>query len=86
MYRAVGTIIAVTPRLTQSRKSFSKNLTMLMTGNQTSELDESGNNTSMNYMLVVFCIVLVCFVALNRNLSDKLRQKQLQTEHAANPK
>jgi hypothetical protein len=38
-------------------------------------------DTSMNLMLVVFCVVLIGFVLLNRKMSESLNHSQAQTEH-----
>jgi preprotein translocase subunit SecG len=40
-------------------------------------------DTSMNLMLVVFCVVLIGFVLLNRKMSDSLNKKQAEIEHRA---
>ncbi|MFN8321484.1 MAG: hypothetical protein U0T74_02385 [Chitinophagales bacterium] len=37
-------------------------------------------DTSMNVMLVVFCIVLVGFVLLNTRMSDAMQKKQATYE------
>jgi preprotein translocase subunit SecG len=37
----------------------------------------------MNLMLVVFCVVLIGFVLLNRKMSESLNQKQAHTEQPA---
>lgn len=34
----------------------------------------------MNLMLVVFCVVLIGFVLLNRKMSESLNNSQAQTE------
>ncbi len=40
-------------------------------------------DTSMNLMLVVFCVVLIGFVLLNRKMNDSLNRKQAETENRA---
>ncbi|HWB62684.1 MAG TPA: hypothetical protein VG603_04165 [Chitinophagales bacterium] len=37
-------------------------------------------DTSMNLMLVVFCVILIGFVLLNSHMSEKLNQKQAEFE------
>ncbi len=37
-------------------------------------------DTSMNLMLVVFCVVLIGFVILNRKMSESLNKKQAGVE------
>lgn len=36
----------------------------------------------MNLMLVVFCVVLIGFVLLNRKMSESLNNRQAQTEQS----
>ncbi len=38
-------------------------------------------DTSMNLMLVVFCVILVGFVLLNNQMSEALSKKQAELEH-----
>lgn len=38
-------------------------------------------DTSMNLMLVVFCVILIGFVLLNSKMSRELNQKQAEIEH-----
>ncbi len=38
-------------------------------------------DTSMNLMLVVFCLVLIGFVMLNNKLSHDLNRKQAELEN-----
>ena len=37
-------------------------------------------DTSMNLMLVVFCVILIGFVMLNSRMSDALNKKQAEVE------
>ena len=37
-------------------------------------------DTSMNLMLVVFCVLLIGFVLLNSHMSDVLNKKQAEFE------
>lgn len=37
-------------------------------------------DTSMNFMLVVFCVILIGFVLLNSRLSDALNNKQAEAQ------
>lgn len=37
-------------------------------------------DTSMNLMLVVFCVILIGFVMLNSKMSDALNKKQADLE------
>lgn len=37
-------------------------------------------DTSMNLMLVVFCVILIGFVMLNNKMSDALNKKQAELE------
>jgi preprotein translocase subunit SecG len=37
-------------------------------------------DTSMNLMLVVFCVVLIGFVLLNRKMNDSVNKKQVETD------
>lgn len=37
-------------------------------------------DTSMNFMLVVFCAILLCFVFFSSKLSESLKIKQAQVE------
>lgn len=45
-------------------------------------------DTSMNLMLVVFCVILIGFVMLNNKMSDALNKKQadLEMNHALQAK
>jgi hypothetical protein len=38
-------------------------------------------DTSMNLMLVVFCVVLIGFVMLNARMSESLNKKQAELEN-----
>ncbi|GEM_PF-1427394 len=38
-------------------------------------------DTSMNLMLVVFCVVLIGFVMLNARMSETLNKKQAELEN-----
>lgn len=38
-------------------------------------------DTSMNLMLVVFCVVLIGFVLLNARMSEVLNKKQAEMEN-----
>jgi preprotein translocase subunit SecG len=38
-------------------------------------------DTSMNLMLVVFCVILIGFVLLNTHMSETLGKKQADLEH-----
>jgi len=40
-------------------------------------------DTSMNLMLVVFCVVLIGFVLLNARMSESLGKKQVALEHSS---
>lgn len=37
-------------------------------------------DTSMNLMLVVFCVILIGFVLINKHLSESLGKKQAELE------
>ena len=47
----------------------------MLTG--TKELDMK-TDTSMNLMLVVFCVILIGFVLLNSRMSESLNKKQAE--------
>lgn len=38
-------------------------------------------DTSMNLMLVVFCVILIGFVLLNNRMSEALSKKQAELEN-----
>jgi D-alanyl-lipoteichoic acid acyltransferase DltB (MBOAT superfamily) len=38
-------------------------------------------DTSMNLMLVVFCMVMIGFVFFSKKLSDKIQEKQYRLEN-----
>lgn len=40
-------------------------------------------DTSMNLMLIVFCIILVGFVILNSRMTDSMNRNQAKTEQKA---
>lgn len=39
-------------------------------------------DTSMNLMLVVFCVILIGFVVLNNRMSEALNKKQSELERS----
>ncbi len=43
-------------------------------------------DTSMNIMLVVFCLLLVAFVFLNCRMNEALCKKQAELEHSTQVK
>lgn len=43
-------------------------------------------DTSMNLMLVVFCVILIGFVLFNSRMSDKMDRKQAEMERRAEMK
>lgn len=39
-------------------------------------------DTSMNFLLVVFCVVLIGFVLLNRKMSNELNKRQAELQQS----
>lgn len=39
-------------------------------------------DTSMNFLLVVFCVVLIGFVLLNRKMSNELNERQAELQQS----